>query len=476
MSNFVSLSTALTAIRAGQFGLDVTTNNVANVNTPGYTRQRVELSERPTYDSAVGPMGTGVDVALIARLRDAFLDARVRTTSSDAAFHDLRTDLLRRAETVTGEPDAGVTDALNGIWDAFEDLANDPANPATRQQVMSALDSLTGRFRSVSRGWNQLETDTRTRRNADLSEVNSLARQVAQINDRVLRAAGGTVPNDVYDARDRALDRLAELTGATPTVGGSTDAAGAFVPDGTVTVTVGGATLVRGAEAGTVSIDTTATPPDDRVLVREAGGAQTIDVSPGTGGITGELGATTTFLRADLPGLRAQLDTLAAQVMNTLNAQHRQGSYQDATGTTSPGGDLLTGTGASDLAIAPGLTGATIAAAGPSGDVHDGDNALALAALRGMADATGSTLDAQARTLVTSIGGAVQNAQRQSTAADELRQAADRARESAHGVSIDEEMVQMVRYQRSLEAASRIMTAVDEALDVLVNRTGLVGR
>ena len=473
MGNFVSLSTALTAIRAGQVGLDATTNNVANANTPGYTRQRVELTERPAYGSPTGPMGSGVDVARVARLRDAFLDARLRTTTADASYHDVEADLLARAETVTGEPDAGVTGALDDLWNAFEDLSNDPSNPATRQQVMSALQSLTGRFTSISRGWSLLEGDTQTRQDAIVSEVNGLAAQVAKINDQVQRAAGGVVPNNVYDARDVAIDRLAELTGVVATAGGSIDANGVFQPDGTVTLSVAGHVLVRGDTAGSIAAD--AGSPTGLSMTDADSPIAAPLAMPSAGGPKGELGAVMTFLQDDLPGMQDDLDQLAVAVKDALNTQHHAGYVQDGT-TATAGGDLLQGTGAGDLALVAGFTGADLAASGSAqpGEIHDGANAAALAALR--ISPSGPSLNDQARTLVTSIGGAVQNARRQTVAADQLRDAAANARESAHGVSIDEEMVQMVRYQRSLEAASRVMTAVDEALDVLVNRTGVVGR
>ena len=106
------------------------------MSTPGYTRQRVELAASIPFDSPDGPLGTGVDVTTIARLRDHFADARVRSTSAEFARLDVRAELLDRTEAITGEPDSGISSELNSLWDAFEDLAMNPTDAAVRRQVI----------------------------------------------------------------------------------------------------------------------------------------------------------------------------------------------------------------------------------------------------------------------------------------------------------------------------------------------------
>ena len=159
MSLHVGLYTGLSALRAAQTGIDTASHNISNASTPGYTRQRVELRASIPFDSPDGPLGTGVEVTTIGRLRDHFADARVRATSAEFARLDVRAELLATTESLTGEPDAGVSTELNALWDAFEDLAIDPQDPATRRQVLNQLDTLSSRVRSVAGAWDQLASD-----------------------------------------------------------------------------------------------------------------------------------------------------------------------------------------------------------------------------------------------------------------------------------------------------------------------------
>src|SRR3712207_4436127 len=163
MSNFFSLNTALTGLRAAQVGLETSTHNISNANTKGYTRQRVEQASRTPYQSAIGLVGTGVDVSGITRSRDAFLDARARASTAQFGFYDGLASLLQRSEAISGEPENGVTTQANEVWAAFEDLALDPSDAASRRQVIAALDALTSRVRSISGQWDVLGADTTTR-------------------------------------------------------------------------------------------------------------------------------------------------------------------------------------------------------------------------------------------------------------------------------------------------------------------------
>ncbi len=456
MSNFVGLGTALSGLRAAQLGLDVSSQNVANANTAGYTRQRISLVSAPTYDSAVGRMGTGVQVDGIDRTRDAFLDRRLRLAVSDRDRDGLRADLLGRAEGVLAEPDLGISSELGVLWDSFEELGIDPSDGAARSQVLGALERVAGRIRDVASGWGDLADDTALRMRNTASEVNRLASRLAVLNGEIPVATrlGGS-PNGLHDERDLLLDRLASLSGASATA----------EADGTVTVTVGGETVVRGTSTWAVS-----TTDDGTVLV-----AAGVPPTPRPVTAGGELGGASIFLRTELPAQRAALDELAVDLAESLAAVHGTGRHADGTA----GGQLLDASGgAAGLQVHADVRDQPDRLApGASGQPHDGGVAEALALLRSEpAPPRAATVDQGLGALVVSLGGAVQRAQREGDAAEGLALAAQGARSSAHGVSIDEEMVDIVRYQRSLEALARVMTAIDQALDTLINRTGLVGR
>ena len=447
MSLHVGLYTGLSAIRAAQAGIDTASHNVSNVATPGYTRQRVELAASIPFDSPDGPLGTGVDVTTIQRLRDHFADARVRATSGEFARLDVRAELLDRTEAITGEPDSGISRELNALWDTFEDLAMDPSDPAVRRQVLTQLDTLTSRIRSVAQSWDQLASDSASRRDAAVTETNALLAEVAEINRQVADEDPLVLSNDLLDRRDVALDRIAELTGATAT----------RQADNTVEVVLGGVTLVAG---------TTVTPVAASGTDLLAGGA------PVTAASGGELAALHEFVTTTLPARRAGLDAWVTDLATTLNTQHAAGFTSAGAGGApllSLGGDPAGTVGVAVADVADLAVGGALGLGGVPGPL-DGTNAQALADLR-----SGGLPDGL-HAMVVDLGAAVAGARRAADAAGDVAVGAEVARQAQHGVSLDEEMVDIVRFQRQLEAASRVMTAVDQALDTLVNRVGIVGR
>jgi flagellar hook-associated protein 1 FlgK len=449
VSNFLSLNTALTGLRAAQVGMDTASHNVANANTVGFTRQRVNYVTRPAYASPVGPVGMGADVANITRTRDAFLDARVRSSGAVAGEFALHAELMGRLEGVLGEPENGVSGELSELWASFEDLALSPDDAAARRQVLSALGSLTARMRTVASVWDRLANDTGTRMDVTVEGVNDVLARVAALNkaipDTLVRE--GT-PNDLHDERDLLIDQLSSQLGVGVT----------YETDGTVTVQLDGVDLVRGLTAARLQVQ-----PDHRLS------DGTTVMNPG-----GELAAVRRFLEADLPATRGQLDALAFALGEALNAQHAQG----LTTVGAAGAPLVAGH-ASAATIAVALSDPTGLAAGQGPAPvarHDGRNATALADLRTTPQSSGATIDEQLRELATGLGRDVAASTRAADAQEAIATAATIARQNVHGVSLDEEMVALMQFQRSLEAASRVMTAVDQALDVLINRTGLVGR
>jgi flagellar hook-associated protein 1 len=421
--NFLGLQTSLTGIRAAQSSLDTASNNVANANSEGYTRQRVSLSERASLQRPFGPIGTGVQIDGVERVRDAFLDTRVRATGGSFHFEDTKALMLQRTEELLGEPEEGLTEALSGVWDAFEDLANDPGDPAARQEALSSVQMLTARFRTIDTGLEQLRADGQVRLDGALEDTNALLVELDALNREI--GSAGVPPNDLLDRRDLVVDTLSNLAGIR-----------VEESDGMVHAYIGADQLVS-------------TPGAPAVL-----DLAVHDVT------TGELGALVTFLEDELPSWRDELDAFAVAFADAINDAHDPGD--PLVGFTDP-------LDAGAATIATAITDPGDIVAGTDGDL-DGSNAAEIAALRDGA------IPGQLRAIVTGLGRATADATRSADAGESLFVSAVSARQAMHGVSLDEEMVSLVQHQRALEAASRVMTAVDEALDVLVNRTGVVGR
>jgi flagellar hook-associated protein 1 len=460
VSSFVGLYTGLSGIRAAQTGIDVASHNVANSATRGYTRQRVALAASHSYQSPVGPIGTGVTVAQIGRLRDAFLDTRARGALAEHAGAGVRAQLLTTVEALTGEPDNGISGRLTALWTAAEAWANDPADPATRRQVISELGAVAETFRSVSSQWDLLEADARIDRETRITAANDALTALAELDLRIANADPKRVGNDLYDQRDVLLDHIAELTGATARVGA----------DGRSEVRLAGVDLIDATGAGRLELDAAGS-----VLAVDPAGAATDT----TGQLGGAIGGLTRFLDQDLPQWRRQLDALAAGLAEAVNATNAGGVRADGT----PGGPLLSydpADPAGSLArLTDDLSALAAAIAGAPPGPHDGTNAARFAALRTTPvdiGGTSATIDTHLSNLVTGLAGDVRSARTSATAARTVASSAATARDAEHGVSLDEEMVELVRYQRQLEASARVMTAVDQVLDTLVNRVGIVGR
>jgi flagellar hook-associated protein 1 FlgK len=444
--SFVTLQTGLSGLRTSQVAVDTTSHNVANASTVGYTRQRVATSTGHTYVSRDGQVGTGVKVDDIVRLRDTFLDTRVRESVGAFMSHDRRSVSLQRLEVVYGEPDDGITEPLNELWARFEDLALDPANPANRTIVLSQLDELTSRIRDIAAASEALRTDTANSHGLLVSETQELL-----THEAVQNRPANEISNTLLDDRDRHLDRLAELVGATSTA----------QADGSVTVHLGSETLVAGTAPSSI------TPA--------SGGVQVNSVTVPYSAYSGELAGAQTTLLEDIPAIQASLEDFVSQLADAINSQNAAGFTEDG----SAGGSLLSFT-SGDAAGTIALMAITIDDLALQGTAtsgrHDSTNATALADLRTTTRGDGRTHDDALRTTVVSIGARVATANRSASSAAEVATNAEVNRTSVHGVSLDEEMVSLVQYQRALEANSRMMTAADEMLDQIINRMGVVGR
>ncbi|MFC3689484.1 flagellar hook-associated protein FlgK [Aquipuribacter hungaricus] len=464
MSTFSGLTTALSGIVAQRYGLDTTGANVANANTPGYSRQRVNLeATNPTSTGTAlfsrwdGP-GTGVQATDVQRVSDELVTARVRQERSTAEFMSVDKAAWARLEVALGEPgDTGLADRLSKLWKSFQDLTNNPESTAARTQVVQAGAGVTDTLGQVATGVAQAWTDSRAGLDLLVQEVNGTAAAVADLNRTIRDAsASGAAPNELLDQRDLLVQRLSELTGGTVRTG----------EQGTLDVFVGGTAVVRGERATALGVAPTSA---GTVAGVQAGGTVGLTGEGGTGIDVpgGKIGATLVALRSTWPGVMASLDATAADLAGRVNTVHAAGKGLDGVS----GRDFFTGTTAMGLAVA--LTDpAHVAAARTTAGALDGGHADALAGIgRGPASP-----DAGWRAFVSDVGAQSQAATRRSGAQAVVVSDVMAAREAVSGVDIDEELTNMVMFQRAYEGAARMLTAVDQALDTLINRTGLVGR
>lgn len=439
VSSFMGLQTALRGLLAQQRALDVTSHNVANANTAGYSRQEAVMAAADALTLPAGAiqggagaqLGTGVEVEAYRRIRDGFLDLQYRAQAMRLGEHAAKSRSLDQAEMALAEPgESGIAAQLERFWSGWADVANAPESTASRQALVEQARALATAFRSLDA---QLATvgqqagDEYTAITAVPGEVSQLADDIARLNDAIRTAqASGAQPNDLLDRRDALLDRLSALAQVSTTDLG----------DGTIRVNFGDAAL----------------PLVDGTTVTWPQGL----TAPG-----GKLGA---LLQLSAPAgtiasYRNDLDNAAQMLADTVNALHNGGT----------GIDFFTYTAGSEAAtLAVSVTPATVRTS-TTPAVGANDVAMAIAGLRGGA------ADQAYTSLVSRLGSDVRDSLRTERNAQFLLDAVQDRRDSASGVSLDEEMSGLIRFQRGYQASARAMSTLDEMLDVLINRTGRVG-
>jgi flagellar hook-associated protein 1 len=464
MSSMGALTTALSALYAQRRGLDVTGHNIANANTDGYTRQRVELSGNagpvsPAIYSRWNGVGQGVSVDGVSRLRDAFLE--LRSNQEHGVLGQLTTMqyVLGRVELGYGEPgELGIAAQLNDFFAGWGDIANNPTDVAARRALLERASTLAFNLRGTYEALNALRGDIVGQVQAQTQAVNNMAAAIAELNDNIaVNTNAGLSTADLLDQRDLMVSQLAGMIGINvkPSANGGVD------------VFVGGTALVRGNVAEKLQVEDSPGSPRT-VSVSWAKDGYPATVSGGS--IGGLLNGANHVIDGE-SGQLAKLDAIANSLREMVNDVHSGGKdlYGDV-----PSIDFFTGTGAADIRVSqeyfddPRL----VAAASGDGGYADAGNALALAALAGRPDGP----DGAYRAMIVELGVQLQTVNRRVGIQSEVTRQIDAAREGQAGVNLDEEMTNMLAYQRAYEAAARFMTSIDQMLDQLINRTGLVGR
>lgn len=471
ISTFNGLNIALSAVQAEQRSLDTTSHNIANASTVGYSRQVSELAAKPGLGALSvwgmiipGQIGQGVEVADVTRIRDMFNDNNLRANYASQGEADVRQTTWQNIETALPEPGSnGLQAAMSSFWSAVQNVSTNPEDTGARQALAQSAQALGLSFQTASNALTAQRADVDTQANAMISQVNADAAQIATLNTSIAKLkAVGQNPNDLLDQRDKLVDELSTLGNTTTTPGAN----------GVVTVKFGGVVIVDPSTATGLP----ATMPTRTTF--NTGYPATPSVAAGlTGGqLKGLLDAYSTTLNPAAAGsLPAKLDQLAVSLHDAVNAQHALGF--DKSGTA--GGLFFAGatiTSASQLAVNPALVAnpSLIAASGSAaGAPGDSSNMLALFGIRSATAPTGSTLastfDDFYGGMVSSMGLAAQTANRDVNTADTVVNTLEDRRSQVSGVSLDEEMTNLVKFQHAYSAAGRAMSTLNDMLDTLVH-------
>ncbi len=464
---FGSLSSSVKALNAHSRALETAGKNLANVNNPEYARQRVVYGSRGTVMTPQGAQSLGLEVRAIQQLRDALLDRKLMREISLESSANSERDAFQRAQAALGEmidraaatgsgatTATGIGAALDDFFNAFQSLAARPTDQGEREVLLQKAAILTDRLQLADTRIAQVQTDLTAQVETDVDDINRLLGGIAELNGQIGRFEINN-PGSAVDLRDQRQARLEELAAklnvnVTEAGGGqlrvsSVDALGnevVLVDLATVTgpVTFDGTNLSAGSPATVLAL---ASASVQGALAARGGAVQT---------------------------LRNDLDALAAQLVTSVNAAY------NPSGTTG-NFFVAAGTTAATVALESGLTAASLKAS-DGGAAGDNAIALAVAALAsrsystGGGDAIDGTFSGFYSQTVSRLGQALSTAESRAQDQANITGIVRGQRDSVSGVSMDEELADLTRFQRAFQASSRFFNVVDSLLDNVVNQLG----
>lgn len=468
---FGSLNLGQRSLQAHQQAIEVTGHNLANVNQAGYARQRLRIQSSDSLNSAQGSQGTGIQASAIEQLRSQILDGQIADEASTRGSLEAMQQALEQAQSILGQSlsrqssstqsadaasQVGDLNELVGLFgdffNSFQNLSANPTSEDARRDVISKAQSLAGRFNVMDQRLGELQGKLLQSAQTDAKTANQLLADIASLNGEIVRAEGGEpgAANDLRDTRQQKIEELAKYLKITTVEG----------ENGAVDISAGGASLIS---EGTLGERLQARTVDGRLEVATAQSGMRLDLDGGS------LSGTVQASNGAVAGLRQNLDNLAKSMITQVNGIHRGGyNLNGATGQ-----DFFTGTDAASLRVAQALEDdpALIQASGDASARSDNQVALALARL---ASAPQASLNNQtfAQNLAEVVSGVSESLASVNSGLDNQKVVADtlqKQRDSVSGVSMDEELTSMVKFQKAFEASAKLITIIDEMLDTVLS-------
>jgi flagellar hook-associated protein 1 FlgK len=440
------------ALAAQQGGLDVTGQNVANVNTPGYVKRTAVLESRAAMPGTDG----GVDLAQIQRAYDSFTNAQVLVAHSQKGGADARSSALGEAQAILAPRGGGsISDAMNAFFSSLQTLSASPSDPSARSAVLAQATQLAQSFSTTANGLSRLKGSLLTQAQGVATEVNQELSQIAQLNTQIAQAQGlGSNAPDLRDRRDAIVSQVADRVGAR------------VVPDpsGTITLFSAGTVLVSGDQASSLSVSLDTSGAMKFVADRTSG--VPVDV---TSGVTaGTLGGLREARDVDMAQSATKLDQLAYDFTNALNAVHATGYGLDGVhGRPLFAPPAQVAGAAATMAVDPSVAGQPdrVGAAATAQDVPGGnDVAIRLAQIATQPLGTGGLPGQQFGAIAAQMGNAKSSADVDATTRADMVTQAENLNSSSSGVALNEEMVNLTRYQQAFDAATRVLQVTDKLL------------
>ena len=469
---FATMNLASRSLQTQMTGVEVTGQNIANVNTTGYSRQRVQISASPDIMTGIGPEGTGADATAIRQIVSSLLNSQIQLQGSMGGYANAQQAALQSAQNALGEflngsgatsstgvgatstTGSGLSAQLNDFFTAFSALAASGSD-ANKQAAISAAQTLATSFNSINSQFGTVRTGLDTSLGDDVASANKLLTEIADLNKQISSAefSGGNA-NNLRDEREQDLENLSQLANITTSTG----------TNGAVNITIGGQTLVSGNAVS------------DTLQIYTASGGQTL-VQTASGGVNltltgGSMQGTIDARDGTLATMQSSLNTLANTLITQVNAIHDSG-YNAAGGT---GNTFFTGTNAATIGVNTTLQNNAALLQISSSATVSGDTSLALQ-ISQLSTATQTALGNQTFSgsygaTVAGLGAALNDADNEVGVQTAKASYLETQRGSVSGVNIDEEMTNMILFQRAYQASAQVVSTVNALLgDTLAMKT-----
>ena len=471
LSFFASLGIGMRSLQAQRQGVEVAGQNLANVNNPAYARQRVVIQTSLALPTEIGPQGTGADAVSIQQLRNSLVDRQIVGETSVGSFLETQQRALEYAQSSLGEQidrgsdsvegaaasggtsgQAGLSVSLSDFFNSFQSLSASPSSVTERQSVLTTAQTLVTRLNETDHRLSQLNESLNESVSDDVISANKLLSDIADLNDQIVGSEfGGGMANDLRDLRQSRLEDLAKLVN----IGTATQ------PNGAINISVNGNLLVSDKNV----LDT--------MEAYDAGGGQmmvrTVNSATPLALTGGSIQGTIDVRDGAVASLRGDLNDLAGQLITQVNAIHETG-YNLSGGT---GADFFTGTNAGDIQVNASLiTDPTqIQASGVAGAAGDNQVALQLAQLANAPQAAlgTQTFGEKYGQVVADLGLSLSSTNGRLTDQQLVQNMLQNQRDSVSGVSVDEEMTDLIKYQKAFQASARLVTTIDDMMDEVMN-------
>jgi flagellar hook-associated protein 1 FlgK len=462
-----SLATALSGLAAEQAALATTTNNVANVNTPGYTREvPVLVASDPIVEDSL-TLGTGVTLESIESIRDPLLESQIQQETQTQGQLSALVSALTQTQTNFTSTTGDIGTEISNFFDSINQLATSPSDLSLRQGVLTAADNLATAFNTAADNLTAQRSSLDGGVEQTVGQINQLTQQIAQLNGQIsdLENAGESAGTFI-DQRTQAIDQLSSLVDVSEIPSGNT----------LTLTTASGTALVTGQQS--VQLTTQANASGDQEVYSQGKDITSTIVS-------GQLGGLLQARDQQIPAIQSQLDTLAAGLANAVNGVQTSGYDLNGnpTGATGLQGNpqtpvyLFTPPPASGVGAAASLsvaiTNPALIAASSDGTAGSNGNAQAMYALSNQAVISGQTPSGYYSSIVFNVGNSVSNASAEQTASSQVLQQLDDQNASVSGVSLDEEAANMIQYQDAYSASAQVITTINDMMYTTIQMSTL---